>query len=213
MQITQSALLTYINLTAVRVCCWLTPKKHTGTVGNAPSDEGNRSDAFAVRYSATGALVWQTRWGTAGVDQALGAASDVSDKLLYVVGSTSGAMGPAAQAPNTTASAGQLDVFLTCLSGVSGAIQWTRQFGTGADDTPVRVAVGARGGVYVTGLLGSPENPLEKTRVFIGRWDYLGNQQYLTRLNSSTAHSPRGLAIGSTSGTGEGTVYISGHTE
>jgi hypothetical protein len=50
------------------------------------------------------------------------------------------------------------------------------QVGSPEYDVAVRVAVGPRGGVYVVGQMGT-ENPLESARAFLGRWDYLGNQQ------------------------------------
>ncbi|KAG5185351.1 hypothetical protein JKP88DRAFT_348318 [Tribonema minus] len=167
---------------------------------------GKNSSAFAARYdAATGARVWERTWGTDDTDGAAGVAVDAGEGLLYVVGSTQGSFGGDAAAPNGTdtdgasgiavdageallyvVNAGNADFFLSCLQASDGALLWTRQvgsFGPGVAavgssgyDVAVRVAVGPRGGVYVVGQMGT-DNALESARAFLGRWDYLGNQQ------------------------------------
>jgi hypothetical protein len=67
-------------------------------------DGRSKTSAFALRYNATGSLLWERQWGTNESDAAAGAAADLTDHLLYVVGSTAGAMSAVALAPNATVS-------------------------------------------------------------------------------------------------------------
>ena len=187
----------------------------TGTQG-PPVQGGTKSNAYALHLNATGAVQWQRTVGnTTGADIATSTAADTESKLVYITGSTTGVMGPDAGAPNSTVNSGLTDVFLSCLSGTDGSIQWTRQFGTKGFDVAARVALGRRGGVYVAGQLGTGSSPDSNEsgspQAFIGRWDYRGDRQFLVQLNSTKEHKVTALTIGKDDSSGEGAVYLAGH--
>eukprot|EP00903_Cladosiphon_okamuranus_P011938 g11212.t1 len=195
--------------------------------------DGDDTDAFVVKYNATGGVLWKTTWGSSEPDLGNGVAVDGGSGLVYVVGTTKGLMtssgeggdaggggGVAAGSGDVgpeeditvAVNAGMSDVFLTCLGAADGEVQWTRQFGSSAVDVGNRVAVGPRGGVFVVGQLGDDADAsLAGPRAFLAKYDYLGNAQFTARLNSSSAHYAVDLAPSVGSG-GEGLVYMSGYT-
>ena len=97
--------------------------------------------ATALPWSASAQTVhWIRQFGTAGVNQARGVATDATG--VYVVGSVSGAL------PGQT-SAGGSDAFVRKFDANGGEL-WTRQFGTARADDALGVAVDSSG-VYVVG--------------------------------------------------------------
>lgn len=162
------------------------------------ADEQDDTDAFVVKYNSTGGLLWKTSWGTSEPDLGNGVAVDDGSGLVYVVGTTRGAMGADVMVPGSggdggeggggesgdsggagsAVNAGASDVFLTCLNAEEGVIQWTVQFGSAAADVGNRVAVGSRGGVFLVGQLGDDDDTsLAGPRAFLAKYDYLGNAQ------------------------------------
>ena len=69
------------------------------------ADEQDDTDAFVVKYNSTGGLVWKTSWGTSEPDLGKGVAVDDGSALVYVVGSTKGAMDEQARASGSSAEA------------------------------------------------------------------------------------------------------------
>ncbi|CAM9993220.1 unnamed protein product [Discosporangium mesarthrocarpum] len=177
--------------------------------GATAADDKN---AFIVKYNSTGDLQWERSWGTPSLDMANGVAVDSSGGLVYVVGLTRGSMGPEQGAKAEVVNAGSSDVFLSCVGADRGELRWTAQLGSSATDVGNRVAVGPRGGVFVVGQLGDDEDPgLSGAHAFLAKYDYLGNLQFTSRLNSSTIHYVVDLAPAVGTG-GEGVVYMSGNT-
>lgn len=171
--------------------------RNTDTMGTGVADDVD-TDAFIVKYNSTGGLLWERSWGTSEPDLGNGVAVDDGSGLVYVVGTTRGAMDAEVSSPDsgnispTSAgtteegqaeqpsmlNAGMSDVFLTCLGAEEGDIRWTVQFGSAAADVGNRVAVGPRGGVFLVGQLGDDDDPpLSSARAFLAKYDYLGNAQ------------------------------------
>lgn len=172
--------------------------KTSGAQGtDSGSEDSDDTNAFAVKYNASGGLVWEQTWGTSEQDISNGVAVDDGSGRVYVVGTTRGSMEEAVSTSDSgggssggsgddsgaTASgvnAGGTDVFLTCLDAAEGDIQWTRQFGSSSADVGNSVAVGPRGGVFLVGQLGDDEDSLPRPRAFLAKYDYLGNLQART---------------------------------
>lgn len=164
-------------------------------------DNADDTDAFLVKYDALGDMLWEISWGTPQPDIGNGVAVDSGSRLVYVVGTTKGAMGtdgPSSDPPDAGATsqseaeegeegdlvvpgsknAGASDVFLTCLDAGTGELKWTVQLGSVASDVGNKVSVGPRGSVYLTGQLGDDNDvTLAGARAFLAKYDYLGNQQ------------------------------------
>ncbi len=100
-------------------------------------------DAFIRKYNSSG-VVWARQFGTSAFDQATDVAVTPTG-ISYVVGITNGALG---------VKVGNLDVFLRKYD-ANGVGQWTKQFGTTADDYAYDVALDSSGNVYV--LMSPPD--------------------------------------------------------
>lgn len=113
----------------------------TGTMGGQTS--AGSGDAFVRKYDFNGEVVWTRQFGTAKYDDVLGIA--VSAQGVYVAGNTTGAW------PGRV-NAGDYDVFIRKYDAMGGAV-WTQQFGSGAHDELLSIAVDASG-VYAAGVTG-----------------------------------------------------------
>lgn len=111
-----------------------------GQLGDDP-DLG-AEDAFLLKLSADGELLWVRQWGSDTTDYALSVSSDASGNA-YVAGYTYGAIGDQAVI-------GGEDGYLSKLSS-AGELLWTRQFGTASRDSARFVTVDSRGEVLVGG--------------------------------------------------------------
>jgi hypothetical protein len=111
------------------------------TTGNLGGPNAGGFDAFVRKYDAAGTVQWTQQLGTTGNDiaQAISASKTGS---VFVVGNTSGALG----GPN----AGQTDAFVTKYD-AAGTLQWTKQFGTAANDYAYGAAADTHGNVFVVG--------------------------------------------------------------
>lgn len=110
------------------------------------------TDAFVIKYSPSGSILWTTRIGGTGTD--LAAAVAIADNdTIYVVGTTNS---PALQAQ---ASNGGNDAFISRVSG-AGLVQWTRVIGDAGEDFARAASVGTDGNVYIVGdSASSGQNP------------------------------------------------------
>jgi cysteine-rich repeat protein len=111
------------------------------TTGAFSGSEGG-NDAFVMKYNSSGVLQWVRQLGTSATDYGRGVGTD-SNGNVYVTGNTIGTF-------SGQSSAGVSDTFLAKYSS-SGALQWTRQFGTSQGDSGLAVSVDASGNAHVTG--------------------------------------------------------------
>lgn len=112
-----------------------------GTGGSLPGQtSAGGTDVFVRKYDAGGLELWTRQFGTIGLDQALGVSVDASG--VYVAGQAGATL------PGQTSSGGT-DAFVRKYD-VSGAVAWTRQFGTSGLDQAFGVVVES-GAVYVIG--------------------------------------------------------------
>lgn len=103
-------------------------------------------DAFIVKYSLSGTVLWDSQFGTSASDVARGVAVD--DSGVYVVGDTSGAL-------KASAHMGGQDAFIRKFNGADGSEIWTDQFGSTTNVSDVANGVVVCGpGVCVVGRAG-----------------------------------------------------------
>ncbi|MFY0527131.1 SBBP repeat-containing protein [Archangium gephyra] len=170
--------------------------------------EGNThqggQDALLVKHDASGNPVWMRQLGTPEDDSAQGVAVS-GDGLVYVAGTTSGAL-------EGEASAGSLDVFLACYE-ASGTLRWAHQFGTSGFDGAMGVATDASGRVYVAGTTdGSLEEDGTATGLgggdlFLASFEADGTLRWVRQLGTEEAEATAGVAVGP-----DGAIYLTGHT-
>ena len=110
----------------------------TGALGGANLGS---LDAFVSKYDAQGRLLWTRQLGSTEEDQAESVSADGLGNV-YIAGFTAGSL----NVPN----AGGYDAFVSKYD-ADGKLEWTRQFGTSADDESTGVSADGLGNVYVTG--------------------------------------------------------------
>jgi hypothetical protein len=105
-------------------------------------------------------------------------------------------------------SSGRADVFLTKVD-AAGNVQWTRQFGTEANDGGFAIAVAADGSAYVAGgTNGSLSSPnAGNSDVFVRKYDSTGAAQWTRQLGTASDETAYGIALGS-----DGRIYLNGTT-
>jgi uncharacterized protein (TIGR03437 family) len=128
-------------------------KKHAGQPGTftglmAPMAVA--PDAFVVKLSPSGQIVYATYLGGAGADAGLGIAVD-STGSAYVVGSTNSQNFPVTAGTIQTRLAGGSDVFVAKLSPDGSTLVYATYLGGAGFDTAAAIAVDSAGNVYLGG--------------------------------------------------------------
>lgn len=151
---------------------------------------GVNQDAFLRRYDGTGNEVWTRQFGTVNGDQAYGVAAHSSG--VYVAGETGGELGTAV---------GGSDYFLRKYDS-SGAVGWTRQFGTATTDGGGYgggVAVN-NSGVYVTGVTSGTFAGQTKVGglfdAFVQKYDLNGTAVWVRQFGTTDDDWGYGIALG-----------------
>jgi hypothetical protein len=156
------------------------------------------SDAFLLRLSPKGELVWARRFG--GPQSDVGLRVAVGPDGVWVTGSFQGTM---STAPPLT-SAGRTDAFLAKLD-LDGKVLWARRIGGPKDDAGCGVAASRNGEVWVAGnfaetpSLGPEAGGLDmasagRTDVFLLRLDATGRLLWSGRLGGAKDDVCEGLA-------------------
>jgi hypothetical protein len=169
------------------------------TDGSLGGPSAGGADVFLGKYDSAGTLQWTRQLGVAGYDEAHGISVD-SLGNNFVTGWTGGSLG----GPN----AGSTDAFVSNYN-PSGALQWTKQIGTTADDRASGLAADGLGNVYVTGTTsGALGGPLTGSiNAFLFKFDSAGNQLWARQ--SSFSQFSSGYAVTSDA---LGNVFITGTT-
>lgn len=141
------------------------------TTGGLDGTNAGGTDLFVVKYDAAGDRQWIRQIGTTAADVAHGV--DVGpDGSVYVVGATEGEL-------VVGSAAGASDIFVAKLD-AGGAVQWTRQLGSGESDVALGLDIDGAGTAYITGgthgELDGNANPSGEAG-FITRYDALGVKQ------------------------------------
>ncbi|MGD9636817.1 MAG: SBBP repeat-containing protein [Pirellulales bacterium] len=155
-------------------------------VGGYRSGPGG-NDAFLTKYDDAGTFQWTQQLGTTDYDIGWRIAADGLGNV-YLAGQTTGSLG----GPN----AGGYDSFIAKYDG-TGALEWTRQFGTSAGDFARNVAVDGLGNAYIVGsTTGSLAGPLAGTTdVFVAKYDATGNVEWSRQFGSGALAGDSGNDI------------------
>jgi len=114
------------------------------------------SDAFVMKLSASGALLWSSFLGGNSSDMGNGLAVDASGNV-FVVGRTQSFDFPSGGGFDTSLG-GSTDAFVTKVSG-SGSLLWSSFLGGGLIDWSNGIALDGSGNAFVTGLVQSTDFP------------------------------------------------------
>ena len=112
------------------------------TFGNFEGTATSSYDAFLIKYSNEGELLWSKQVGTAADDGALGIAIDAQDSV-YLTGYTNGDLGGVNQ--------GEYDMWGLKYDS-EGSEVWRTQLGTNKTEQAKDIKVDNRGQVYISGL-------------------------------------------------------------
>ena len=157
------------------------------------------TDAFVVKYDASGTLQWSQQFGTSNYDFGTSASVDSSGSI-YIAGATAGSM--------SGANAGGNDAFVTKFNS-GGTLLWTRQLGTSSADSASGVSVDGLGNVYIAGYtvgsLSGANAGLNDS--FVAKYDASGTLLWTRQLGTSGTDVAHSVSADSS-----GNVYIAGYT-
>lgn len=169
------------------------------TFGSLGGSNVGSSDLFLAKYSSTGTLLWTRQFGTSGVEEAHGIASDGAGNV-YVSGFTSGALGGS--------NAGSFDAFLSKYS-ATGTLIWTRQLGTSSGDYGQWVALDNTGNAFIAGQtngsLGGPN--AGSSDAFLAKYTTNGSLLWKRQFGTANLDPAYGVAVDSA-----GNAFITGET-
>ena len=165
-------------------------------------------DIFVLKLSGSGAVQWNTFFGSSsGYDGGNGIAVDSSENV-YVTGTSYATWGSPLNAYS-----GDYDIFVLKLNS-SGTYEWNTFFGSSSDyDDGLGIAVDSSGNVYVTGdsngTWGFPLNAYSGDYdIFVLKLSGSGAVQWNTFFGSSSGYdNGKGIAVDSS-----GNVYVTGYS-
>ncbi|MDQ4132831.1 MAG: SBBP repeat-containing protein, partial [Actinomycetota bacterium] len=188
---------------------------------------GGTSDAFLVKLNPEGSAVdYATTIGGSSLDEGNGVAVDAGGNVS-VTGSTTSTNFPTV-APMQAVLGGEVDAFVTRVSGDGAGFTYSTYLGGASDDHGLAVALGRSGDAYITGDTASVNFPT--VRPFQPRFGGVGDQTgrgpdvagdafvthldgtgsslvFSTYLGGNDSDSAAGIAVDS-----EGTVHVTGTT-
>ena len=164
--------------------------------GTFPGQSGaNYTDAFVRKYDASGTEQWTRQFGTNGSDRVRGAAVDANGNVI-VTGHWSGTI---------LDFAGDESAFVRKYD-TSGALLWTREFGTGDFDTGYDVSAAESGNVYIAGKThGTLPGQSGPGGAFLRKYDSSGAEQWTRQFGTLRSDEARRVAVD-----GSESVYVAG---
>lgn len=177
---------------------------------------GGDYDAFLVKFSSSGSLMWATYYGGSGYDRAQSCAINFGGNI-HIAGYTSSSNLPIpAGTPFQSRNAGAADAFVVKFSS-SGSFMWATYYGGTREDNSNYCAVDALGNVYLAGTTSSTNFPIEQA--FQRTYGGGVNDAFLVKLNSSgrrewaTYYGGRGDEQGQACAIyPNGNIYLAGNT-
>ncbi|MBI5635246.1 MAG: SBBP repeat-containing protein, partial [Nitrospirae bacterium] len=116
-------------------------------------------DAFIIKITAGGSLVYSTYLGGAGDDIASSIAIDTSG-IAFIIGRTSSSTDfPITSALYASYSGGANDAFITKINASGSGLDYSTYIGGTGDDWGIAIALDSAGTVYVTGIADSSDFP------------------------------------------------------
>ncbi|NUO48545.1 MAG: hypothetical protein HOV80_06785 [Polyangiaceae bacterium] len=176
--------------------------------GEQPLTSAGSSDVFLAKYDASGAFLWNKRFGDGLGQWGSGLAVDLDDNIVLEGGFT----GDLDFGGGAISSIGPNDAFVAKLD-ADGEHLWTRQLGGTGSATTYNLVTDPSGAVLVVGWFsgtmdfgGGARTSAGNTDVFIVKLDadgqYLWDQQY----GDANAQESEGIAVD-----GDGNVLLAGY--
>jgi hypothetical protein len=175
---------------------------------------GGSGDAYVLKLSPTGSLLYSTYLGGSGEEQGYGIALDPTGSA-YVTGTTGSVNFPTVRAFQATFG-GQADAFVTKLNPAGSAIVYSTYLGGGGRDEGRGIAVSLGGEAFVAGRTASSNFPLVTPvqaalggdfDAFVVKLDANGVPRYSTYLGGSGFDAASDIAIDTM-----GAAFVTGRT-
>jgi hypothetical protein len=197
--------------------------------------QGGYYNAWLVKYSAAGALLWKRQLGTSEGEAASGVATD-GDGNVYIAGWTGGdalvakyssagtlrwvrrlegatANGVATDGDGNAYIAGSTGPYqsqdaLVAKYSAAGALRWRRQLRTASAVDAHGVATDGDGNVYVAGRMGCCVGVPPGADAWLAKYSAMGALRWKRQLKTSDGEAASGVATD-----GDGNVYMAGATD
>jgi hypothetical protein len=158
-------------------------------------------DLYLAKFDGDGTRQWTRQFGSPSYDYFGGVAIDGAGNL-YVAGYTDGTV-------EGVASVGMKDAFVVKLDG-TGTPQWTRSFGTVAEDNARGIAVDGAGGVYVVGSTSGDlagNGNAGRSDAYLIKYDAAGTRVWTRQFGADKPEDARNVVIDAA-----GNIYVAGGT-
>ncbi len=168
-------------------------------------------DAFAVKLSTAGSVVYSTYLGGTSDDVATGIAVDVNG-VAYIAGYTSSGDFPTVS-PQQSGNHGGKDAFILKLNAAGSTLLYSTYLGGSLDDQANGIAVDSFGSAYVAGATQSSNFPLSAAYqttpagAFVVKLGASGIVVYSTYLGGASSDAANAVAVDSS-----GEAYVAGST-
>jgi len=159
------------------------------------------NDIFLTKYNSAGTRQWSKIWGSVGDDTGQKVSVD-SNGNIYVAGFTYGGF-------DGQTNAGFCDIFLTKYNS-AGAKQWSKIWGSAANDFGNDVSVDSNGNVYVAGFTYGEfdgQTNAGDTEIFLTKYNSLGAKEWSKIWGSVSSDVGNGVSVDL-----DGNVYVTGYT-
>jgi len=174
--------------------------------GTAGSLDGNpnrgSTDCFLTKWAHSSVThLWTKQWGSDGEDRCTGLAIDTNDNI-YIAGYVKGSM-------DGNLYLGETDSILTKWNN-SGEKQWTRQWGTEADEEGYAVSVDSQGNLYVCGrTTGSLDGNINNgaSDIFVTKWSSSGVKIWTKQWGTDTNDECDRVTVDK-----KGNIFVVGNT-
>ncbi len=169
------------------------------TLGSLGGTNQGDFDAFLCKFSSDGVVQWKRQLGTGVEDSSCGVAMDAAGNA-FVCGSTLGSLGGTNK--------GSVDAFLSKYNN-SGVLQWTKQIGTGSNDSSRGLDVDGAGNVFIAGdtqgSLGGPN--AGSSDAFLSKYTNAGDLVWIRQFGTNSQDGVGGVAVDAM-----GNVLVTGAT-
>lgn len=182
--------------------------------GGHQNTQGGATDAFLVKFNASGARLWATYYGGFGFEENSSVATDGQGNV-YLAGRSEGYGNIASGGHQNNFGGGAYDAFLAKFN-ASGARLWATFYGGTKDDLGFSVATDVLGNVYLAGNTNSNNNIAAAGHqmtlggglfgdAFLARFNAAGQRQWGTYYGGASSESGGRVATD-----GQGNVYLAG---